>query len=313
MVYSSRAVKLAQLFEANRTRDWYFVRPGGNWGDYLIYAGAEALARQMNLRWTDLGPSSFHPDLIPEGAALYLHGGGGFNPWGSKRAFLNLKRALSTNGTLVIQGPQTADMETIETSALFKDTFGNVSAAEVHIFSREERTHAYFSDVLPSCILKHIDQDTALHLDKVDILGLAGLRNAPKGRYILIVARNDDEAPARILSTIDGAVMMDPAYFATSFRHWIRIHAYARRIVSNRLHSSIVGALLEKPVELAAGSYHKNRSVWEYSLKERGVQWKHEPQDETSVNISRHDGSNWMLRSWKLQRLAMRLRGVPLK
>lgn len=313
MVYSSQRVKLAKLFETNRNRDWYFVKPGGNWGDYLIYAGAEALARRMNLRWSDLDHSSFNPDLIPEGAALYLHGGGGFNTWGSKRAFLNLKRALATNGTLVIQGPQTADMETTETSVLFKDTFGNVSAAEVHIFSREERTHAYFSDILPSHILTHIDQDTALHLNKVDILGLAGLRNAPKGRYILIVARNDDEAPACVLSTIEGSVMMDPAYFATSFRHWIRIHAYARRIVSDRLHSSIVGALLEKPVELAAGSYHKNRSVWEYSLKERGVRWKDEPRGDTPINIYRPDDSNWMLKSWKLRRLTMRLRGVPLR
>lgn len=313
MVYSSQRVKLAQLFETNRNRDWYFVKPGGNWGDYLIYAGAEVLARQMNLRWTDLDYFSFNPDLIPQGAALYLHGGGGFNPWGSKRAFLNLKRALSTNGTLVIQGPQTADTEASETSALFKDTFHNVGAAEVHIFSREERTHSYLSDSLPDAILKHIDQDTALHLNKANILELSDLRSSPKGRYVLLVARNDDEAPAGILSTIENAVMMDPAYFATSFRHWIRIHAYARRIISNRLHSSIVGTLLEKPVELAAGSYHKNRSIWEYSLKERGVEWKDAPQATTPVNISRSNDSNWPLNSWKLQRLTMRLKGVPLK
>lgn len=313
MVYSSQRVKLAQLFEANRNRDWYFVKPGGNWGDHLIYAGAELLARQMNLRWTDLDHSNFNPDLIPEGAALYLHGGGGLNPWGSKRAFLNLKRALSTTGTLVIQGPQTADTEASETAVLFKETFYNVNAAEVHIFSREERTHSYFSDILPNVILKHIDQDTALHLNKADIIELAGLRSSPKGRYILLVVRNDDEAPAGSLSTKESAVMMDPAYFATSFRHWIRIHAYARRIISNRLHSSIVGALLEKPVELAAGSYHKNRSIWDYSLKERGVEWKDAPQAITPVKISRSDISSRLLNSWKLQRLTMRIRGVPLK
>lgn len=312
-----QVLHLSGLFEEHRDRMWYFVQPGGNWGDYLIYAGAEALARRLRLKWTTLDYRNFDPTDIPAGAAIYLHGSGGFNPWGSRRAFSNLERALSVTGALVVQGPQTAEIGSPETKELLVDACKDRRAEAVHFFARERNTFAFLNDALPADMRIHLDHDTALHLTPSDILALADLRSLPDGRYTLFVSRADDEAPASEPTEEGDLAVMDPAYFAVDFKHWIRIHAFARRIITNRLHSSIVGSLLGKPVVLMAGSYHKNRSIWEQSLRERGVEWREEQVWLQSLvkKSARSSLADMLSRShsWKLQRAAMWIRGVPLR
>jgi hypothetical protein len=65
-------------------------------------------------------------------------------------------------------------------------------------------------------------------------------------------------------------------------------------------------------VELLPGSYHKNRSVWEFSLKERGVEWR----DRLDASPVPESSLEWLPRrirnSWKIRRVLLRLRGVPL-
>jgi hypothetical protein len=93
----------------------------------------------------------------------------------------------------------------------------------------------------------------------------------------------------------------------------LRIHAYADRIISNRLHSAIVGSVLGRPVDLLPGNYHKNRSIWEFCLSQRGVRWL---DDFAPENVARPLGY-WMphriRNSWKVSRTLMRIQGVPLK
>jgi len=68
--------------------------------------------------------------------------------------------------------------------------------------------------------------------------------------------------------------MIDPTLFCRSFEHWVMIHAEAKHVITNRLHSAIVSCLLGKKVTLLPNSYHKNRAVWEYSLSGLGVNWQ---------------------------------------
>ena len=42
---------LAESLSRFRERAFLFVEPGGNWGDGLIYLGAQTLARRLGLRW----------------------------------------------------------------------------------------------------------------------------------------------------------------------------------------------------------------------------------------------------------------------
>lgn len=305
---------LSKVFEAQRDRRWYFVNPGGNWGDYLIYAGADALARKVGLSWTDLDFRTFDPAKIPEGAAIYLHGSGGFNPWGSQRAFLILRKALSIPKAVVIQGPQTADTTSDETRILFHEATLNIQSSSIYFFAREQSTFTLLKEILEPNIQIGLDHDTAFHLSKKNILELADLHCMPDGRYGLLVIRDDNEAPLHGPDRAKGVVIMDPAEFAQSFRQWLRIHAYARTIVSNRLHSAILGAILEKPVILMAGNYHKNRSIWEYNLRERGVEWREDNATaQTEENNPRHTVASILQRSWKLRQAMMWLRGVPLR
>jgi len=305
------STKLADLFATNRERDWYFVSPGGNWGDQLIYAGAESLARSVGLRWINRDFRSIDSAPPPAGACIFLHGGGGLNPWCSGRAFATLSSALKIPGALVIQGPQTCDTESDDTRNLFASTLADTVAAEVHFFVRETTSARFLAEVFPPAFSLHVEQDTAFNLSQHELLALAGLRKIPKGRYSLVVSREDDEADTAPLVAGEGAVQLDPARYARSFSHWLRIHAFATHIVTNRLHSAIVGTLFGKPVTLLPGSYHKNRSIWEFSLKERGVEWcdRHDSPAETVSSM------DWLPRrirnSWKVQRALLRFRGVP--
>jgi hypothetical protein len=102
------STRLETLLTRHRLREWHFVRPGGNLGDQLIYAGAEALAGRLGLRCRHFDAENFVPASIGSGAAVYLHGGGGLNQWGSGRALKNFVAALSIPDALVVQGA--ADM-----------------------------------------------------------------------------------------------------------------------------------------------------------------------------------------------------------
>jgi exopolysaccharide biosynthesis predicted pyruvyltransferase EpsI len=50
------------------------------------------------------------------------------------------------------------------------------------------------------------------------------------------------------------------------FAGFCRAIAGAAAVVTNRLHVAILGALLEKPVWVSTGAYHKIRGIYEYSL-----------------------------------------------
>lgn len=309
---------LAQVFDAHRSRAWYFVNPGGNWGDDLIYAGADQLAEQMGITPARFNFRNFVTANVGAGAAIYLHGGGGFNPWCSGRAFDILRQALAVDGATVVQGPHTCSTFDGSAAALLGQTFQGVRATEVWSFAREAETFRYLQSALPRGARLGLDHDTALHLTPQRVLALAGMKKPVTSRYRLVVSREDDEAPgtARSVSEGDstaGGVVLDPARYASSFGHWLRIHLYATSIVTNRLHSAILGSVLGKPVTLHAGSYHKNRSVWEFSLKPRGVLWSDVPLPGP-VDLGRHRGlPTFLSRSWKVQRALMRLKGVPTR
>ena len=158
----------------------------------------------------------------------------------------------------------------------------------------------------------HLDHDTALQLTPEDALN----GRAQATRYALLALRQDNEAPAGLSWGQFDGVRLDPAYYGRSFDHWVRIHALASRIITNRTHSSILGAVLRKPTTLLGGSYHKNRSIWEYSLAPRGVRWLDWNMDAANHKPVTNPWQQMPLigrvaRSWKVERALKRLQGVP--
>jgi polysaccharide pyruvyl transferase WcaK-like protein len=184
---------------------------------------------------------------------------------------------------------------------------------KLHFFARERRTADLLATHLPPQVDLCLDHDTAFSLSRQDLLDVLGTADIPAGRYLLVVDREDDEVARRGAIRRNNAVVLDPAYYATSFAHWLRIHAHAKEIVSNRLHSCIAGVLLGKPVTVMSGSYHKNRSMWEFSLRERGATWQDYAPDSAGVSGSpvRHGILHRLRSSWKVQRLLHCAMGVP--
>lgn len=306
---------LPSLFRSHRNRQFLLVRPGGNYGDRLIWWGGERLCDRLGIRWESVPFEAFRPREVDPDTVVYLHGSGGFNPWCSGRAARSLTAAVLNHSGLVIQGPQTFE----DDPSYARDVFaswesGEIRASRVVVYCREQVTYDLLRDHAPEVAEVRLGPDTAFYVSREDITDLCG---EVRGKYRLCCLREDAEAPR------DGppreahrGVCLDPAMFARSFEHWLRLHAGAETILSNRLHSAILGSLLEIPTRTMKGAYHKNRSVWEFSLEERGVGWGREPGagadragwvDRAVSAVSRSLGPDRLP-----ARLLNRLRGVPL-
>jgi hypothetical protein len=306
-------IRLKDVFIEHRHAQWYFIQPGGNWGDYLIWAGAENLAAELGLKWTTLTFENFNPSRLGPEDCVYIHGGGGYNSWCSGKPFIILQGAVGSRANLVVQGPQSTEENGKAIGARLCQSFEKINCGQVIFYVRERTSlRAMESIDLPGMGVKlRLDHDTALHLTPDVIYKLAGLKQPVSENYHLVVCREDNEAPqgdqlpARCLKT----VRIDPAMYCSSFSHWLKVHAKARSISTNRLHSAIVGALLHKPVYVSPGSYHKNRSIWEYSLKSRGVVWDERLRSETSGLLKFVPLK--IRRSYKVNRLMRPVLGIP--
>ena len=313
MSLSPTSLSLQRCFERFREHPFVLVRPGGNFGDSLIYEGAEHLADEVGLTWSSLESDEFFERSFTDDHVLYLHGGGGFNPFYAGRPLRMLTHALEHHDGPVIQGPQTFDVST-DYLQFVRDELASVSpSGPAFLFVRERTSHKALTDLLPPPITLGLDPDTALHLQRSDVL-----RTNPRSffRYTLHAIRKDREQRDSPFSPQNSGAHLDPAHYARSYDHWIRLHANSREIITNRTHSAILGAILQIPTTLLPNAYHKNRSIWEYSLQSRGVEWSEWP---TSSEDSQHPfldlkslpGGERIAQSTKLRRTRLLLRGVP--
>ncbi|MCC6444206.1 MAG: polysaccharide pyruvyl transferase family protein [Armatimonadetes bacterium] len=144
------------------------------------------------------------------------------------------------------------------------------SAEDIYIFTRDCKSYETLEEIFPKQLNLQLEHDTALNLFADDFGP-----GVSRFRYALYAIREDKEGVRPIERDLL-SVWLDPIMHCSSFEHWIVLHRRAKRIITNRLHSSIAGAIFGVPMILTANSYHKNRSVWEHSLCQRGVQWADE-------------------------------------
>ena len=261
--------RLFRLFEAYRSTPFLFVESGGNFGDELIWRGAYKLAQLAGLDVRRVPYDEFVGSTVPGNVGVYVHGGGGINPWCSGRAITAFQKALATDSPIAILGPQSVHPDHEFLRARLARDLAQAAARRVAVFARDQISYEALAGCFPGLDL-HIEHDTALNLSRADLDG----PRLPRS-FVLHVLREDNESnpiPDRDLLSLS----LDPTRFCGSFAQWAALHRSARRIVTNRLHSAIAGAVLGKPTELLPNSYHKNRSVWEHSLRERGVVWRDE-------------------------------------
>ena len=268
-VYEASSMKPFQLkdvFDRYQGRPFVFVVPGGNYGDHLIWRGAEKLARSHGLVFRSCSShEALRSQFAPE-EAVYIHGGGGFVPWWSGGGIKVLQHLCESHPGPLIYGPCTVDPTNMSFLRECLAPVPKSSAEEVLILARERPSFEALQEVLDT---KHVglDHDTALYLESSDFPHIVQLMKS-RSDYDFIASRVDAEGVGDC-----PRISLDPVKIARSFDHWLAMHACARSIVTNRLHSSIAGSIFGVPTTLSSNSYHKARSVWEYSLQERGVQW----------------------------------------
>ena len=269
-------MNIEDIFREHQHHNFAFIRSKGNYGDHLIYAGAEKIANQLKIRYKTIS----HKSKIKSDTIIYLHGGGGYNSWwGWTGRLLNQIRNQNPYN-LIIVGPSTTSLEhEYLTNLLPKND------EKIIFFAREYTTFHCIKDNFFSKV--YHDHDTALQLTiKDDFLKklFRNVKNEPS--YTFLALREDKESADR--NTINpekfdivcDPVLSEPAiirkihsYFGITSRKWAHLHFRASKITTNRSHSAMLGSILNKPVEIFANSYHKNHSIWKYSLKDRGVTW----------------------------------------
>jgi len=303
---------LRELFEQLRHRPFVIVEQGGNWGDGLIWWGAQHLAKQAGVSFRCIDFPTLLKSRFDREEVVYLNGGGGFNQHASRRAEKALVHAVSTHPGVVIQGPQTFENSEDYAREVFQKLGESVCAERLVVWTREPTSFDLVTRTAPDWIELGLDWDTALHLDRETYLARSGPVPAT---YDLLGIREDNEVfRGREFSQFEG-VLLDPALYADSFEHWLRLHAGARRIITSRTHSAIAGAILKKPTIILPGSYHKNRSIWEYVLAERGVVWGENLEAPSFARRAKSLLRNKVLSlsrfSYKVNRFTMRALGVP--
>lgn len=303
---------LKEIFTEFQEKEFIFVMPGGNWGDHLIYFGAEFLAKNLDISYCSMTKEEFLMLGEITNKVIYIHGGGAFNEWCSESGFQLLTRALEKNNNIVIYGPASCGENEGFLNNKFEVCFKKNNSAKCIMFARENYTFSAFSKI--SVISKNAtiykDIDTAFHLTKEAIEERVG---AEHSKYDFYAFREDNEACTISHEMSYSEVVFDPAIWCDNFEHWMKVHLYANKIVTNRTHSSVLGSILQKPTYLFEGSYHKNRSIWLEVLKDKGVKWIDSNDAITQVkpNILDKILPNVVKTSWKMKHAYWKWKKVP--
>lgn len=263
------STRLLECLREGRGRLWV-IGLKGNFGDNLIWLGLERLLRRQEVPFAVV-PHDHIAGFEPEpDDTVYIHGGGGWVPFWSgvpARVFGDL--VTRHRGRIVI-GPSTfSPDENYLEAALFSPL--RAALERTVIFCRDKPSLDIVNQGMGNAARVVLDHDTAMNLTCDEILAL-GEPVGPSRGYRFFALRNDAEYQPPGSCRIWRAPV-DPVDHSYSLKHWVRLHARAGSIITNRLHSAICGAILGVPTTLLPNSYHKARGVWELSLAARGVQW----------------------------------------
>lgn len=299
------SVTLLSCLKACTGRLWV-IGLRGNFGDNLIWSGLEALLRRRASPF-ELVPYDRLDVFSPSSEdTIYIHGGGGWVPFWSGTPERVLKDLVIRHQGQIIIGPSTfsPNMDYLE-AALFAPL--RIAAGRTTVFCRDRPSFEIVASRVGDFARVMLDHDTAMNLTRDDILDFGEPVGLSRG-YRLFALRDDAESrPSGACRVLRAPI--DPVRYCYSFKHWVRLHARAGSIVTNRLHSAICGSILGVPTTLLPNSYHKARGVWEQSLAARGVQWAERlPPDWLGELEERLGITRYWQRSRKFQRLIGRLR-----
>jgi len=265
------------------------VTPGGNHGDTLIHMGLVKVMEELGIDYTCRNlEEAYDQDRvvgakylmniaadrvgvrrgfrlldIPAETELILFEGGGYmnDIW---YGLTLLRQILRRHEQPMAVGPHSFWFRRPGFLELFR------GERPVTIFCRER----YSLDLLrgeqvPPNVGLGLSNDTALYLSSRD---LEDLMDPKGGDYDLVCFRNDRESivseatKQEIIGSLANPLVEDISKKG-SLEEFVSAVAGAGRVFTDRLHVAIAAHILGRRARLYGNRYHKNRGVYEYSLR----------------------------------------------
>jgi len=289
-----------KLLLQHRDARFLVVDPPGGKGDRLIFMGLEKKLKELNIKYRTLryGKKSFFlractrlgrmlsksklkvvevnlmyiARLIDEKAGalkgipediILFRGGAYLNDiWKEYSILDDIYRAIQHKAkVIVVIAPQ---------SFFFRqhhipNIFTNIKQ-ELHIFCRERTSYDMLCSArFPKNVYVHLSHDTALYLTEKDF----SFQDRTSS-YVLIAPRRDIESAVtwrieklpRKVKILFGDITLVP-----DLASFVNIIANASKVYTDRLHVAILSAILGKETYLYPNCYHKNKGVYEFSLR----------------------------------------------
>jgi len=279
-----------EFLEENRDKYISVITPGGNHGDTLIHMGLMKKLKEYSIEYTCLNLEELYRDNLLLGAKylvniglwrmgsdhgfkllelpaktdLILFEGGGYmsDIWYGPTL---LRQVMKRNPAPVAVGPQSYLFTKTRFHQYFED------GRPVHLFCRENYSLEHLKKKgLPSNVVSLVSPELALYLDDGDLREFIKQRD---GGYELIALRNDKEsalgssAQEGIIQMCENPMISDISLQKT-MSDFVSTVFNAEQVFTDRLHVAILSKILGKKVTLFGNKYHKNKGVWEYSLKD---------------------------------------------
>jgi exopolysaccharide biosynthesis predicted pyruvyltransferase EpsI len=217
----------------------------GNAGDGLIERGADILLNKCGIDYCTLT----YPEVGASDVILILGSGTFCRPWHHN---IERVRFYAARYQKVCIFPATFDFTFPPVANFLRQLAPNVIA-----FCREEVSYNGLKTIVPGPERVYLDHDVAFHNDVTAWKG-AGIGE-------INCFRTDSESAGRMLPerNFDISDMGGDAHKTVI----LDVLKNFWSVNTDRLHVGVAGALLGKQVLLFVNNYHKNRSVFEYSLK----------------------------------------------
>jgi exopolysaccharide biosynthesis predicted pyruvyltransferase EpsI len=266
------------------------ITPGGNHGDTLIHMGLVKKLVEYGIQYGCINLEQMYgKDLIlgakylvnialwrlgsslglrllrlPEETEHIMFEGGGYmnDIWFGPAL---LRQVMKRNKQPVTVAPQSYLFTRTRFDQYFTDD------RSVYLFCREEYSYEHLrKNGLPENVRINSSPELALYLSKDDLSEYIELR---EGDYELLAFRVDKEsalspsAKNELMEICENPLVSDVSMKGTMTDFVSTVHN-AEKIYTDRLHVAILSMILGKNATLFGNKYHKNRGVWELSLKD---------------------------------------------
>jgi exopolysaccharide biosynthesis predicted pyruvyltransferase EpsI len=281
--------RFEEFLNLNKGKYMSIITPGGNHGDTLIHMGLIKKLREYEISYTcfnlekmyeydllltvkyllNIGFWKINSNLsfklfeLPPNTELILFEGGGYmnDIWFGPTL---LKNVIKYYKSPIAIAPQSFLLKSTNLENYFLD------GRKVDIFCREKYSYEHLKNkIFSNNVTVSLSPELALYLTKDD---LGEYIEEKSGNYQLLAFRNDkesmiEEVTKKELLKISSNPIISDISMKKTLKDFISIVNNADYIYTDRLHVAILSKILGKDVTLFGNKYHKNKGVWEYSLK----------------------------------------------